>query len=187
MALLRRARIWAAAAAAATALVVCPAGAQDESIEEDVKAAYLFNFTKFVEWPPGAFTGTSDPLNVCVAGDATVLSAVERAVTGERIEGRPLRFVSPLPDSPASCHILYVGRGSGDPAERLAAAAASAPVLTVGNSPRFLERGGIIAFVVEARRVRFDVDLESARRAGLKISSKLLRVARHVHQGNAAR
>lgn len=179
----RRSALWAAA----VALVACPLAAQTDSIEDEVKAAYLFNFTKFVEWPAGAFSGTSDPLNVCAAGDAGVLKAIEQAVTGERIEGRPLRFVAELPHTPAACHVLYVGRGSGDDAARLAAASASAPVLTVGDSARFLEGGGIIAFVVEHRRVRFDVDLRSADRAGLRISSKLLRLARRIHQERAAR
>lgn len=183
MALLRRPWLAVLSAAVAAALLVSPIGAQTvDSIENDVKAAFLFNFTKFVKWPPTAFTGTSDPINVCAAGDAAVMRAVDRAVSGERVDGRPLRFVAQLPDDPASCHVLYVGRGSGDRAVRLALAAATAPVLTVGESPHFLERGGMIAFVVEDRRVRFDIDLRAAERAGLTVSSKLLRVARHIHQ-----
>jgi hypothetical protein len=186
MAVLRSVRIAVAAALVAAALVARLAAQSPASIEDDIKAAYLFNFTKFVEWPPNAFSGTSDPLNVCVAGDAAVASAVERAITGERVEGRPLAFVAPPPADVAGCHILYIGRGAGDPS-RLMAASAKRPILAVGDAPRFLEHGGAIAFVVEERRVRFDIDPAAAARAGLKVSSKLLRVARHIVEASDTR
>jgi hypothetical protein len=178
MALLSGFRLAAAAALFAVPLAVRPA-AQSASIEDDVKGVYLYNFTKFVEWPTDAFTGTSDPLNVCVTGDAAMLRAVARAIQGERVEGRPLEFVSPPPADTAGCHILYIGRGGVDGA-RLIAAAAKRPILIVGDSPQFLKQGGAIAFVVEERRVRFDIDPAAVALAGLKVSSKLLRVARHV-------
>jgi hypothetical protein len=177
-------RIAVAAAVVAAVLVARPAAQSPASIEDDVKAAYLFNFTKFVEWPPNAFSGTSDPLNVCVAGDAAVAAAVERAITGERVEGRPLKYVAPPPADAAGCHILYFGRGAADPS-RLIAASGNRPILAVGDSPRFLQQGGAIAFVVEERRVRFDIDPAAATRAGLRVSSKLLRVARHIVEGDA--
>jgi hypothetical protein len=179
MALLRAARLAMVAALVAAAPAVHPAAQSRGSIEDDVKAAFLFNFTKFVEWPPGAFTGTSDPLNVCVTGDAAVLRAVEGAIAGERVEGRPLTLVAPPPPDAAGCHILYLGRGAADRA-RLMAAAVKRPVLVVGDSPEVLQQGAAIAFLVEERRVRFDIDPAAATRAGLKVSSKLLRVARHV-------
>lgn len=170
------------AAFGAAALDVRPAAQSHGSIEDDVKAAYLFNFTKFVEWPSGAFSGTSDPLKVCVAGDEALRHAVERAVTGERVGGRPLKYVAPPPDDAAGCHMLYLGRGATDRAS-LIATAAKHPILIVGDSPQFLQLGGAIAFVIEERRVRFDIDPAAAARAGLKVSSKLLRVARHVVEG----
>jgi hypothetical protein len=179
MALLRAARLAVVAALGVAALAARPAAQASASIEDDVKAAYLFNFTKFVEWPAGSFTGTSDPLNVCVAGDAAVLRAVEQAIAGERVEGRPLKLVTPPPADTAGCHMLYLGRGATDRA-RLIAAAERRPILIVGDAPRILQQGAAIAFLVEERRVRFDIDPAAAARAGLKVSSKLLRVARHV-------
>jgi hypothetical protein len=162
-------------------LFVCPPlQGQGNAVEDEIKAAYIFNFTKFIGWPASAFTGTSDPLNVCVTAEAAVLRSVERVLAGERVEGRPLRVVSPLPEDAASCHVLFVGRGGSERGLRFMAQAGTAPMLTVGDSPRFLQQGGMIAFVVENRRVRFDINVPVAERAGLKLSSKLLRVARNV-------
>jgi hypothetical protein len=186
MAFLKGVRIGVVAALVAAALGVRPAAQSQGSIEDEVKAAYLFNFTKFVEWPSGAFTGTSDPLNVCVSADEALRHAVERAVTGERVAGRPLKYVAPPPADAAGCHILYLGRGATGHAG-LIAAAAKQPILVVGDSPQFLQQGGAIAFVVEERRVRFDIDPAAAARAGLKVSSQLLRVARHVLEGTDTR
>lgn len=172
----------AGAAMAATAFVCSLSAQSDSSIEDEVKAAYLYNFTKFVSWPPSAFSGTTDPLTLCVAGEPPVVKAVEDIVTGEHVEGRPLRVLSQLPDGPLPCHVLFIGRGADDRVSRLMSAAGTAPILTVGDSPRFLEQGGMIAFVVESRRVRFDIRTQPAERVGLKLSSKLLRVARHVDE-----
>lgn len=201
MAFLRRWGGAAAAAACAVLLLVRPLAAQpsqppqptppppslDVTVEDDVKAAYLFNFTKFVHWPTSAFTGQTDPLNICVAGDTAVVRAVERIVSGEYVGGRPIRAITQLPDVPGGCHVLFVGRGASERAARLMGAATSSPMLTVGESPRFLQQGGMIAFIVEHRRVRFDISMPAAERAGLKLSSKLLRVARRVDEGSQLR
>ena len=187
MSLLTRVTAAVAAAIAAT-LAVSPAMAQTEAgVEDDVKAAYVFNFTKFVQWPSSAFTGTTDPINVCVAGDAGVVRALERIVAGELVEGRPLRAIAQLPDDPSACHVLFVGRGATERAARLMASSSKAPILTVGDSTRFLQQGGMIAFVTENRRVRFDISVRPAERAGLKVSSKLLRVARQVREHGTER
>jgi hypothetical protein len=188
MAFLKRFRTLAAGAAlVATAFVCSPSAQNDSSIEDEVKAAYLYNFTKYVSWPASAFSGTTDPLTLCVAGEPAVVKAVESIVTGEHVEGRPLRVLSQLPDGPLPCHVLFVGRGSGDRVEQLMRSAGTAPILTVGDSPQFLQQGGMIAFAVESRRVRFDIRIQPAERVGLKLSSKLLRVARHVDEVTQSR
>lgn len=183
MAFLKRFRALIGGAAMVATAFVCSLAAQgDGSIEDEVKAAYLYNFTKFVSWPVSAFSGTTDPLTLCVEGDTAVVKAVEDIVSGEHVEGRPLRVLSQLPDGPLPCHVLFIGRGADDRASRLMSVAGTAPILTVGDSPRFLQQGGMIAFVVESRRVRFDIRIQPAERVGLKLSSKLLRVARHVDE-----
>lgn len=188
MAFLNRFRTLAAGAALAATTFVCSPAAQDgASIEDEVKAAYLYNFTKYVSWPVSAFSGTTDPLTLCVAGEPAVVKAVESIVTGERVDSRPLRVLSQLPDGPLPCHVLFVGRGSDDRVPQLMRSAGTAPILTVGDSPRFLEHGGMIAFAVESGRVRFDIRIQPAERVGLKLSSKLLRVARHVDEVSQSR
>src|SRR4051812_12349168 len=146
-----------------------PVAAQDVPLEYRVKAAYLYNFLKFVEWP----ADTANPFTICVAGKNPFGDVLADTVRGERIGGRAVvtRNVSE-PD--AGCHVLFIPRGT-----------AAAPylrdarsTLTVGETADFLAQGGAIAFVQEGANVRFQINDASARRAGLQISSRLLRLSR---------
>jgi hypothetical protein len=152
-------------------LVASPAlSAQDASLEYRVKAAYLFNFAKFVEWPRA-----SGPLTLCVAGRNVFGEALTDTVRGELIEGRPI-VVRVLLEPEAGCHVLFVPRGA--PAAAYLRAAGSPPSLTVGEQPDFIGMGGLVNFVLDGTNVRFEIDAEAAQRAGLRISSRLLRLAR---------
>ena len=147
-----------------------PAAAQGVSLEYRAKAAYLYNFVKFVEWPPEAREGT---LNICLAGRnpfGTVLAETiaQASVDGRRIASRII--LEPEPD----CHVLFVPDGA--PGAYLRAARGT-PTLTVGESPDFLNEGGVIAFVKEKRDVRFAISTEAADRANLRVSSRLLQLA----------
>ena len=144
--------------------------AQEVPLEYRVKAAYLFNFAKFVDWPrePG-------PLTICVAGRNVFGNALSDTVRGETINGRPLTVRVILEPEPG-CHITFVPRGAAAPA--YLRAARSFPELTVGESPDFIAQGGIVNFVLDAGNVRFEIDAEAAERSGLRISSRLLRLAR---------
>jgi YfiR/HmsC-like len=107
--------------------------------------------------------------------------AIKRTVEGEFVQGRPLVMMQPhTPKEAETCQILYVGRSEQERATSLLAAVRDRPVLTVGDSPLFVDSGGAIQFVLVENRVRFDVNLTSAQRANLKISANLLRVARKV-------
>jgi hypothetical protein len=159
------------------ALVLCawPAlpAAQDADLEYRVKAAYLFNFTRFVEWPAGAFADTK-AFSICVAGKNPFGTALSSTFAGERAAGLPLAARVVNPGGASSCHVLFVPRG-------IAAAAylrgiGASPVLTVGESPGFLAQGGAINFVLESGRVRFEIDQTAAERARLRVSSRLLRL-----------
>jgi uncharacterized protein DUF4154 len=151
-----------------------------ESLENDVKAAFLYNFSKFVEWPvPPDRTG--EPFRLCVLADADFARAVDRTIDGQAVEGRKLERIEPRsPDDARRCAILYVGRRNLAQAAPLLASVRQMPVLTVGDDPHFVRQGGAIEFVLEDNRVRFDVNTLAAERSGLKVSSKLLRVARTV-------
>jgi hypothetical protein len=151
--------------------------AQEVSLEYRVKAAYLFNFVKFVEWPQAARSG---PLTICVAGRDVLGDVLDRTVEGETVNGRPIvarRILEPTPD----CHVVFVPRGAA--AQAYLRPAQGAPVLTVGETPDFIENGGIVNFVLEGTNVRFEMNPAAADRVGIRISSRLLRLARVPGEG----
>jgi hypothetical protein len=146
--------------------------AQDVPLEYRVKAAFLFNFAKFVEWPKETANG---PLTICVAGRNVFGEALSDTIRGEYINGRPLA-VRVILEPEGGCHIIFVPRGAATAA--YLRAARSSPTLTVGEMPDFIGQGGIVNFTFEGTNVRFEIDSEAAERAGLRISSRLLRLAR---------
>jgi hypothetical protein len=153
-----------------------PAGADaDRASLGDVEAAYLYNFGKFVRWPDDPSHG---PVLICVAGKDPFAQTVAHLVTGERLNDRPLQ-VRNLDRASAvqGCSILFVGDGQRAQMDAYVAAADGKPILTVGDSPDFLARGGIVQFVFEEDHVRFSVNINAAKRNGLALSSQLLKVA----------
>lgn len=147
------------------------------SAEDEIKATFLFNFTKFIEWP----ARRSGSFRLCTVAEPPFNAAVDRTLEGETVEGRPIVRVSPAtPDGARSCQILFLGRQENDRAERWIAAVRGAPVLIVSESRAAWDRGAQINFVVDDNRVKFDVNTDAASRARLTVSSKLLRVARKV-------
>jgi hypothetical protein len=156
----------------ALCLVPCALTAQAVPLEYRVKAGYLFNFAKFVEWPANAPPG---PITVCVAGRNVFGEVLDEIIRGETINGRPLTARVVLePDS--GCHVLFVPRGAA--AAAYLRAARGAPVLTVGEADDFIAAGGIVNFILDGGNVRFEIDPEKADAARLRISSRLLRLAR---------
>jgi hypothetical protein len=146
--------------------------AQAVSLEYRVKAAYLFNFAKFVEWPRDAAAG---PLVICAAGRNVFGDVLDETLRGETINGRAVVARVILEPDPG-CHIVFVPRGAM--AAAYVRAAQAAPILTVGESPDFIGLGGIANFILEGANVRFEMNPAAADRAGLRISSRLLRLAR---------
>ena len=145
---------------------------QAVSLEYRVKAAYLFNFARFVDWPADAQNG---PLTICVAGRAVFGDVLEETLRGEMVNGRAVTTRVLLEPQPG-CHILFVPRGAA--ATAYIRAAQGRPVLTVGETPDFIALGGIANFILEGNNVRFEINAGAADRAGLRISSRLLRLAR---------
>ena len=168
---------------AALLLAAPAAGTQDTAAEYDVKAAFLFNFTKFVEWPPSAFHDDRSTVRLCVFGDDPFGASLDEIAEGE-VAGRRLMVlrVSGMND-PTGCQILFISQSERERVPQILAEVRDAPVLTVGETQGFLERGGIVNFVLEGSRVRFEISQEAADRAGLKISSRLLRLATRVLTG----
>ena len=149
------------------------AAQQDVTTEYRVKATYLFNFVKFVEWPEK----TAMPLLICVAGRNPLGTTLEETIRGESINGRPLATELILDPDPR-CDVVFVPRGAT--ATAYLRAARGTPTLTVGEDPDFLTQGGIIAFYLDRANVRFSINPAAAERAMLRISSRLLALARIV-------
>ena len=158
-----------------------------EAGENAVKAAFLYNFTKFVSWPAAAFEDPATPFSVCVVADPPLRRSIEGMLAGESVGGRPLQVMTPDASSVRRCHLAYFGGRTSDADAKILGRLKQAPVLTVGEGERFLALGGHISFVLEDNRVRFDVNKEAVDRSGLTMSSKLLRVARRVRPGEGPR
>lgn len=161
--------------------VLCAvAGAAAASAEDEygVKAAFLFNFAKFVEWPADAFAAPDADLVICVLGNETVDAAVHGTVEGKKVNGRPIQVRRIAEDQVKGCHLLFVAE-SGDRATQLVGGARATNLLTVGETPGFTQAGGVINFTMHDSKVRFEINEEAARRAKLKISSKLLSLAKN--------
>jgi hypothetical protein len=170
---MRRAGLIAALFSAAPLIL-----AVEEPTQYQVEAAFLLNFTKFVEWPAAAFESPTSPIAICILGDDPFGRSLDHLIEGEQVNGRRVT-VQRLKRSPAPnmCQVLFLGSAAEGP--RMPPGAG---VLTVGEGEEFLRQGGMIAFVIENRRVRFSVNQSAAERVGLKLSSRLLRVARSVER-----
>jgi uncharacterized protein DUF4154 len=154
-------------------LLAAAAGGQTTD-EYQVKAAFLFNFAKFVEWPSQTFKSPSDSMSICVLGPNPFGRSLEGAVDGKSVDGRKfvLRQIANLAQA-GGCQILFIASGQKKgPAE-----AAMAGVLTVGESDGFAAGGGMIGFKLEGGRVRLEVNVGAAEQNRLRISSKLLSLA----------
>lgn len=149
--------------------------------ENEVKAAYLFNFTKFVQWPEKAFRSPRDPLIVCIWDRDELLSATQAALRDRTTGARRFEVRDRREDGdPAECHLLFMGNRDLGALEQELAAVSSRPVLTIGDAPGFCSSGGIIGLFNEERRVRFEINIPAGEGAGFKFSSNLLQLARLV-------
>jgi hypothetical protein len=169
---------FAIACAICIALVCArPALSQDPSVEYQIKAAFLYNFAQFVEWPAQAFSRPDAPFTFCLAGDP-FKGALEKTIHGETLNGRPLtaRRVGPGEDI-QGCHVIYIGTSEARRSAEIIAAATKAPILTVGETDDVINAGGIIRFIESGHRIRFAINPDAAERASLKVSSRLLRLA----------
>lgn len=154
--------------------------AQAQLTEYQLKAAFLLNFTKFVEWPEGDRAAAHSPFAICIYGDDPFGAALDEIVQGELVNGRRLVVRRLGRSAPESCQVLFFSKSEPKISQVLSALPTG--VLTVGDSEQFLADGGTIAFMVENRRVRFGINQRHARNAGLRISSKLLNVAKLVQR-----
>ena len=154
------------------------AAPESPSLEYQVKAAFLLNFTKFVDWPETGSGDVQARVTICIPEEDPFAGALDKMVEGENVNGRKLTVQRIRNGETGSCQVLFLGHSMKDIPGMLERAGHG--VLTVGEEASFLRDGGMIAFVIENRRVRFDVKLSAAAAGGIRISSKLLKVARYV-------
>jgi hypothetical protein len=150
--------------------------------ESQIKAAFVYNFLKFVEWPAEVFHRPDEPLVVAIVGEGPTAEATEqflatKQVGERRILVRRVGWEEPL----AGVHAVFVTEGDAKKLRYVLAAASARPILSIGEGESFASSGGLIGLVIEQRKVRFDIDMAVAEATGLKVSSKLLALTRVVH------
>lgn len=170
----------------ALALLVslCPwhrlVGGEDVTAEEyHIKAAFLYNFGKFAEWPKSAFSSTDQPFVLGVVGKDPFGRVLEELTEGKSLAGHRLvvrRFDTP--EAIGDCHLLFVSSSLAEDYDAVLKKVAGKPTLTVGDTPEFARKGGIVGFYVEERKVRFEINVDASRRASIVLSSKLLKVGK---------
>ena len=143
--------------------------------EYQVKAAFLFNFVQFVEWPPGAFTNSDTPICIGVLGEDPFGPALEGTVSGETVRNRKLIIHrSNRVENLKDCQLIFISKSETERVTGILGELDPVPALTVSETQGFAQRGGIINLYLAANKVRFEINPAAARRKGLKISSELL-------------
>jgi hypothetical protein len=166
----------------------CPTGPAAEIIlpEPKAKAAFLFTFPKYVEWPPSAFALPNDPLIVCIVGDEAIAREIREIARDKTIGGRPVKVHTEVAANIQKCHLLFIGASQKATVPTLLRALQTSPTLTVADFESFLDAGGMISLATKGTRIQFHVNLSSAQRANLALNAKLLALAESV-RGKSAR
>lgn len=154
---------------------------QSHPEEYQVKAVYLYNFSRFVEWP--AVSSTDEPFTICILGHDPFGAVLDATLSGEAIGNLKLvaKRISSLRDA-TTCRILFVSSSEAGHSKEILARVEKSPVLTVSDMPGFTGNGGMIQFVLKENKVRFEVNLAAAEKAGLSFSSQLLKVAADIRK-----
>ena len=171
---------WGAAICAAVALwFALPIFGQQRLTAEQVESGFIYNFTKYVEWPAQTDEVEASHFHICVVGEASIADELDSAIQGKVANNRTIlvRRINEIPNI-RGCEILYVGNIPRATEEKLLAELSARPVLTVGGAPGFLRGEGMVTFVIEADRVRFDINVRSAERVNIHFDSRILAVAR---------
>jgi hypothetical protein len=148
----------------------------------EVEAQFIERFTRFIEWPPSSFAAADAPFVVCTWGEGPLSTELERVVSGRRIKARPVRVLRvDAIDKLAPCHVLYLAKVERDLVRRVGSYALGKPLLTIGDQPGLAEAGLMINLVVDSDGfVRFEINRAVVNASQLRVSAKLMRLARLV-------
>jgi len=165
--------------------LLATAAQAQSATEYQVKAAFLFNFAKFVDWPVDAFASADSALQICVLGQDPFGRDFEQVIVDKTVNGHRIEIAHPdgVPQARA-CQILFIAASETAHLRAILAGLKGASVLTVGDAPGFAILGGVINFVLDDGRVRFEINVKAAELAHLKISARLLTVAKVVLSGD---
>lgn len=155
-----------------------------EFAEYRVKAEFIERLVQFVEWPEGAFGGPKDPFVIAIAGEDPFGRYLEDMARTRTLKGRPLLLRHVQPGGPLGvCHLLFIAGSEYARLPELLAAAAGRAVLTIGDGEKFARNGAQVGLYRRGGRLRFEINLETARKSGLVVNSKLMRSAAAVYGG----
>jgi hypothetical protein len=155
--------------------------------EYEVKAAFLYNFAKFVEWPDRSFAGAQSAFTICVLGTDPFGQALDDALDGKMIGSRRVKLERVKDATRArECQVVFVAPSESQRLPEIIDQLRGASVLVVGETDGFAQAGGTVQFTLEQDRVRFTINPDAAERAGLRLSSKLLALAKIVHDASAS-
>jgi uncharacterized protein DUF4154 len=161
----------------------CAGASPNPITESEVKAAYLYNFARFIAWPDQSFAGPSGPIQICIISEPSFEATLKEIVTSRMVDGHPVQVMRVGAVAEADlCHILFVSSNEEKRARAFVENLGRGGVLTVGETQEFFEKGGMIRFAVRDGKVQFQVNLRAATQAGVHISARLLGVATRVVQ-----
>ncbi|HEY6191504.1 MAG TPA: YfiR family protein [Bacteroidota bacterium] len=154
---------------------------QEAGKESKFKAAYLYNFLQFIEWPESSFTNRSSPVTIGILNQEPLANILEQIVQGERVHGREI-VVRKFRDTKSirECQVLFVPRSERNEIPSILVSTEGSSVLTVGEVDGFAEEGGAINFFVQENKLKFEINQDALKNANLRASSRLLRLARLV-------
>lgn len=151
-------------------------------MEYQVEAAFLYNFAKFIEWPPDALQTEKSPIAICVFGHDPMVTILEEVVRGKTVSGRELVVRRENETSNLKvCQMVFVDERENKRLPLILGSLAGSSVLVVGESEEFAERGGTVQFYLDDNKLRFAINVDAVQRAHLNVSSRLLALARIVH------
>ncbi|MDD5712094.1 MAG: YfiR family protein [Smithellaceae bacterium] len=154
----------------------------EQPTEDQVRAAFIYNFAKYVEWPESALRDEDKSIVIGVLTEDDFDTVLSESIWGKTLKGKKVlvKHFDTAEDAVAHCHILYIDSSASGYMPAILDALGKAPILTISNVDRFTAKGGMIGFVREGANIRFEINEHAAERVGLKISSQLLKLARTV-------
>ena len=174
----KRAGLWFVAVATVALAMAVPSSSRASAGEDEVKAAFLLNFTRYVDWPPSTFASARAPFVICILNDAEFASTTSGVIGDRMVEERPITVSArETLEGTQGCHILFLPASQQDQQQTVISESSDDSILTVSDSEGFALMGGIANFRRAGSKLRLEINREAAARARLKVSAPLLRIA----------